>query len=591
MLFKCSRSLALSIEILCLVPAAVTAQPLISSEGNGSVWGIVNAGSFAIQGMPNAPVAEGSIFAIFGTGLGPATPVHATSFPLGTSLGGVSIAVSQGALAPVAAIPVYVSATQIDAIMPSNTPLGANTVTVTFDGKSSSASCPTCPSPSVQVIPAGFGIFSVNHSGGGQGSLTNRNNQPVSYSSPAAAGEVLNLWGTGLGAIGNDTLPPAAGDIGPNTVMVYVGGVEVPTLYHGRSPCCSGVDQIQFVVPPKIVGCSVPVAVRIGEGPASNFVSIAIAPNGGLCSNPDGIDGADLASAAASGFVSSGYINLSHSLSSSGVVDSGYASFEKYPYSDFDLTQQVPLQMPNLGACSVFAYDLTNSSNSYVNAPTPNVNPAPGAGLDAGPSITIAGPNGQKQITPANPGGAYTATLASDSNPGDYYYGSSSLFLSPGSYTISSQGGSGVGPFHVSVQMPPPVTWTIQGDDAGIVTRVDGATVEWTGADPNSYIIISGTSASQNITYNSADATMGYFGGAAGFNCTAKGSDGEFTIPPIVLSALPASGLLYYNSSVGAPEGLLQVSSIAPPVKFSARGLNLAEAGASTLVSATVTYR
>ncbi len=493
------KDLGLSLGVLSLITGSGAAQPTINSEGYGAVWGIVNAASFATQGLPNAPIARGSIFAIFGTGLGPTVAVQASSFPLTTSLGGVSIAVVHPGGVLVAAIPLYVSATQINAIMPSSAPLGSDTITVTFNGQSSSPSCSSCSSPTVQVVPASFGIFSVNQAGSGQGVFTNGNNQPISYTSPATAGEVVNIWGTGLGAIqGSDTEPPAAGNIGSNSLMVYVGGIEVPTIYHGRSPCCSGLDQIQFQMPPDIAGCNIPLAVQIGEGIVSNFVSIAIASSGGTCSDPDGIPTSDLASFAAQGSVSSGYINLARTLQ---MADYGSAHFEKFQYANFSLTQ-LPLQIMNFGACSVYTYDSAQTGlNSYSGA-TPTVNSAPGVALDAGPFIAINGPNGEKQITPVSETpGNYGAILAS----------APSLYLSPGSYTIAGQGGKDVGPFSVSIQMPQQITWTNQGSYSGnpfgfnVVTRADGATVTWSGADPNSYVIISGSSSSQNITIDSAD--------------------------------------------------------------------------------------
>jgi uncharacterized protein (TIGR03437 family) len=501
----------------------------------------------------------------------------------------VSITVLQPGGALVAAIPLYVSATQINAVMPSGAPLGSDTITVTFNGQSSSPSCSQCSSPTVQVVPASFGIFTVNTVGSGQGAFTNANNQPISYTSPATAGEVLNIWGTGLGRIqGSDTEPPAAGNIGSNSLTVYVGGVEVASTYHGRSPCCSGLDQIQFQVPPDITGCNIPLAVQIGEGIVSNFVSIAIASSGGACSDPDGISSSDLASFAAQGIVSSGYINLARTQQ---MVDWGFANFEKFQYANFSLTQ-LPLQILSFGACSVYTYDAAQTDlNYYVDSATPTVNSAPGVALDAGPVITINGPNGEKQITPVTAGsGNYEATL------GSYY--PPSLYLSQGSYMIAGQGGKYVGPFTVSVQMPGPLTWANQssysGDALGfnVVTRANGATVTWSGAAPDSYVIISGSSWSQNITIDSGNgAGPGYFGGVAGFNCTARATDGQFTIPPIVLLALPSSGLLYDNSSVAIPEGSLQVTSALPPVTFSATGLGIALAISSTSISQTVTFQ
>jgi hypothetical protein len=145
--------------------------------------------------------------------------------------------------------------------------------------------------------------------------------------------------------------------------------------------------------------------------------------------------------------------------------------------------------------------------------------------------------------------------------------------------------------------MPQPLTWTNESSYSGnpfgfnVVTRANGATVTWSGADPNGYVIVSGNSWSQNITIDSANANDTYFRGVTGFNCTARATDGQFTVPPIVLLALPPSGLLYDNSSVAVSEGSLQVTSALPPVTFSATGLGTAQAISSNSTSETVAYQ
>jgi uncharacterized protein (TIGR03437 family) len=230
------------VAILTLSAGTAAGQPNIGANG------VVNVASYAGLGQPNYSVAQGSIFAIFGTGLGPATAAQVSSFPLADTFQGVSISVSQGDTS-IAAIPLYVSASQINAVMPSNAPIGSDTLTVTYNGQTSG-------SAAVQVVAANFGIFALNQQGSGQGVVTGAQDQMLTYLSSASPGQVVNLWGTGLGAIaGSDTQPPPAGNILASSPTVYVGGAQVTLTYHGRSPCCSGVDQIQFQVPPNITGC------------------------------------------------------------------------------------------------------------------------------------------------------------------------------------------------------------------------------------------------------------------------------------------------------------------------------------------------
>jgi len=105
----------------------------------------------AAPGLPGGAIAQGSIFSIFGTNLGPASS-PALAFPLVTTLGGVSIKVTQGTNS-VNAIPLFVSPGQINALMPSNTPLGLVSVQATLNGKTGN------PSP-VRVVASSLGIFS-----------------------------------------------------------------------------------------------------------------------------------------------------------------------------------------------------------------------------------------------------------------------------------------------------------------------------------------------------------------------------------------------------------------------------------------------
>jgi uncharacterized protein (TIGR03437 family) len=570
------KHLAWQIGLLALAGGLSLGQPVIRNDGTG----IVNAASYASQGRPS--IAQGSIFTIFGSGLGPAVGVQASAFPLETLFHGVSISISQGSTT-VAAVPLYVSATQINAVMPSNAPIGQDTLVVTFDGQST-ALCGSCEAATVQVIPASFGIFTINQAGSGQGVFTNGKNRLIAYTSPSAPSEVLNIWGTGLGAIPeSDSEPPVAGNVGSEVPIVYVGGVQIPAAYHGRSPCCSGVDQIQFRIPAGVVGCNVPVAVQIGDA-VSNFASIAIGTDGETCSDPNGISTSDFSRFAANGSIATGYIGLSRLTSSqvqtqtffpfgTGTVtvteDYGYANFEKYPYQNFSLTE-LPLQILNFGACSVYAFNPASSIPTFQVA-TPTVNSIPGTALDAGASIEIDGPAGQRQITPLPPPfpasvGNYGADLGDS-------FGSNPLYLTSGSYTVTGKGGKDVGPFSVSLQMPEQLTWNNE-STISTITRASGVTVTWTAADPNSSIIISGYSV----------------GPGMGFNCTAKASDGQFTVPPIVLLALPPS-LINESDGIDTSEASLQVGVITAPVSFKATGLDLGVAISSIAIAKSVTYQ
>src|SRR5207253_8114291 len=102
----------------------------------------------------------------------------------------------------------------------------------------------------------------------------------------AQPGQVITLWGTGLGPVtGGDNVAPPAGNL-PTKTEVFVGGKSAAVLYSGRTPCCAGVDQIVFTVPTDTpLGCWVPVYVRTEGTGISNVVTMAIQSNGSTCSD------------------------------------------------------------------------------------------------------------------------------------------------------------------------------------------------------------------------------------------------------------------------------------------------------------------
>ena len=177
------------ILVVAVFAAGAFAQPIIYNRA------VYNAASFMPPRLPGGAVAQGGIFTIFGTSLGPAKPVQATSFPLGTTLGGTSVLVKKGTTT-VNAIRIYVSASQLNVIMPSNAPLGTASVRVqTGFGQSNPMT--------VNIGPAAFGIFTATGTGLGPGILQNyiaQDNHPINSATIAAEpGQVITLWGTGLG--------------------------------------------------------------------------------------------------------------------------------------------------------------------------------------------------------------------------------------------------------------------------------------------------------------------------------------------------------------------------------------------------------
>jgi uncharacterized protein (TIGR03437 family) len=235
--------------------------------------GVVSAASF----KAGAGIARGSIFSVFGTNMGPAAGLAPSGYPLGAWLSDVTIRVAKGD-AVKNAIPVYVSAGQINAIMPSDAPLGDVQLQILYAGFPSAQA-------TVKVVPVNFQFFTAGEGTTGVfQNYTSATDCPLnSFSTPAHPGQIIIGWGTGLGpGLESDAAQPRGNDL-PVDVQVLVGGKPAQVLYKGRAPTFAGVDNIYFVLPDDAPsGCRIPVQVRAG-GVDSDTVTLAISSSGPTC--------------------------------------------------------------------------------------------------------------------------------------------------------------------------------------------------------------------------------------------------------------------------------------------------------------------
>ena len=81
--------LALLSSVMLLQLQAQT-KPAIRSNG------VVNAASYSAPGLPGSTIAQGSIFIVFGTGMGPVTLAQSSGFPVPTTFSGTSLSVTVG---------------------------------------------------------------------------------------------------------------------------------------------------------------------------------------------------------------------------------------------------------------------------------------------------------------------------------------------------------------------------------------------------------------------------------------------------------------------------------------------------------------
>ncbi|HYP12849.1 MAG TPA: hypothetical protein VEQ63_02910 [Bryobacteraceae bacterium] len=552
------RSLLTTFAAVCLFSAAVQAQPVI---GQG---GVLNAASYALSDLPGGGIAQGSMFVVFGQRLGPAAIQQVSAFPLPTALGGTSVKVTVNGTT-VDAPMVYTLATQISAIMPSNTPVGTGTLTVTYNGQTSA------PAP-VRVVRSSFGAFSLNQAGSGPAVVQNFNSvadQPINaLNRPARPGQTLILWGTGLGPVSfDDRQAPTVGDV-PGNVEVYVGGKLATVAYKGRTSCCAGTDQINFVVPEGVEGCHVPIVVNTGDI-VINFTSIAVSRTN-TCSDPNGLSSTDIERAQTAGNLRQGSVVLVRSNSKFSIPgagsfdqksDTGSASFFSFNLNQL-LTSQGSIgefASMSVGSCSLFTFK--GDDRGDIDPVEPQV-------LDAGPAINVSGPRGNKQLT-KGAGGFYSATLGGGSLPIPGAPAGQPDFLEPGSYRIDNgSGGTQVGAFTANLTLGQLLNWDNM-NAVENVSRSQGQTIEWSGGDPAGYTSITGMSTSANAS--------------AMFYCMERTSARRFTIPSYVLLNLPAT--------TGENFGFLSVSGMSAGVPFTASGLDSGQVYAVSGNMKTVNYR
>lgn len=358
--------------------------------------------------------------------------------------------------------------------------------------------------------------------------------------SPAHPGDTATIWSTGLGASPGDdgSGPPQQIDMSNLPLTVYAGTQRATVTYRGRSGF-TGEDQINFVVPSGITGCFAPIAVQIGNV-VSNFVTMPIAPAGQSCPDPV------LGLVSLNGRAPTGNVTLTRSTTigtTTSTTESGQAFFG---------TPQL-LASPPLPPVAGNLYNLP-SGTCAGGVTFPGVFDLLVSPLDAGPALTITGPNGSQQLPQGNGFIPYTAQFGAG-------------FLGAGVYTVSGTGGTdvhpfaNVGPFSQNFTIPQPFAWTNQ-PDITTVDRSHGLDLTWTGGDPNSTVQITGDFAT--------------------FICNAKSSDQHFTIPAFVLLSLPPS-------SGTSPSDL--TLSTTSTTAFTASGIASGTINSMVTIKKNVTYR
>ena len=531
--------------------------PTVNSDGTG----VMNALSFEREWAPNYGIARGSYFVVYGTNFS-STPVYA-SLPLPTKLGGVSINVTVNGTAAQALID-FANSTQINAVLPSATPAGTGTITVTTSAGTSAAS-------PIQVVDSAFGLLTWNYGSGavkGYDASIDANNPYVLFGCSTCQavnpGDVLELYGTGLGPVANEGTGVA---VSPSA-QVYIGGIAATVQYSGRSAYV-GEDQINVVVPAGVAGCYVDLAVVTGNF-ASNFGTLPVAPKGSrTCSDAvTPLSASIINGIAQNGSYTVGGVSVGQTTTpgilgiGGGTTDSGSASFFKYTAINTAAFAGA-FAFSSAGGCSVWSFAASESSQA---APQPFQYTS----LNAGPDVNITGPDGAIAMPLQTESGfSFYSTPSTDT---------SFIPASGGSFTFDNgSGGPDIGAFKVALQMAAPVTWTNM-SSISTVTRSSGVTVNWTGGDPSTTVTITG------LSIGSIGGSTSNFVGSL-FTCQAPTSADTFTVSPAVLLSLPPS-----TTIEGFSFSSLSLSNVTEQT-FKATSLDYGYAEARVENTITVTYQ
>jgi uncharacterized protein (TIGR03437 family) len=213
-----------------------------------------------------AVVASGSLGSIYGVNLAQATQ-QATSLPLPSSLGGVTVTVLDAAGHSAVGSLLYVSPGQINFLMPQGLATGVATFTI-----NNGTNTPVTAIGAVgQVAPT---IYSITGTGVGlasatalsipaTGTATALSVSPIDLSGSAPV--YLTLYGTGIR--NRSSL---------DNVLVTINGISLPALYAGPQPSFAGLDQLNVQLTPNLRGSGVSnIVIKVDQHQA-NTVTVNI---------------------------------------------------------------------------------------------------------------------------------------------------------------------------------------------------------------------------------------------------------------------------------------------------------------------------
>lgn len=457
--------------------------------------------------------------------------------------------------------PQFKSETHVTAFVPEDVPAGDATLAVTYRGQRSV----DYPIVVARYSPGLFAVRAEGFSCNEARAFLDRRNA-IQRPAALAPGASAVLFATGVSS--------------SSELLVAGERVAIQSL----PGCVPGLQQFAFKVPARPPrGCSLPVVVTAPDSPASNFLSLPVAP----CTPPDSWFVKAATNPDPLGFV----VMLRSALRLEGKGKSAKDTFYDSILATFGVRLGPPdhpdFIWPPAGQCVSFSANtllgalvndesLENASRLEVDdflftvprGPKLNLEYPQVALRDAGVAIRL---NGREIPKNAKHQRYYFASLGG--NPPVKTIKPSPRFWKPGPYRIEGPGGGDVGPFSLDVKFPEELVWTNR-DRIDTVDRRKGVTVEWKPARGYSSVFVLAV----GIDTSDGASTLCL--------CIPRAGATSFMVPPVALSNVPGTlipGSYYYQLAlVAVPDAM--------PTSAAAKGVGAVYAVPMSVISKSVAF-
>jgi uncharacterized protein (TIGR03437 family) len=260
--------LTLTVEVEGQTAVRDSVSSIVASQTVDAIFqgGVVSAASFA---RAPSPLGLGSLASIFGTKIAGST-TSATRVPLPISMAGVSVTVG-GIPAPLLALNAGTS-DQINVQIPFELS-GASQAEVVVNNNGQMTAAERI---FLGTAPA---LFTLSQDGTGAAAILHADFSPVTASRPAAAGEMILLFGTGFGEV-TPSVPSGSATQGISRVSALVratiSGLDAPVQFAGLAPGFVGLYQVNVMVPAGVASGDQRVTVTVGGVSATGRTTVGL---------------------------------------------------------------------------------------------------------------------------------------------------------------------------------------------------------------------------------------------------------------------------------------------------------------------------